>query len=79
MLLCTSCHRNRGRVLQKQRRWPRQLEKQKGSGPFLSFPKPLFQSEVECEAIDMKIIFLSQKEMQIKLIFTRKVLHVASF
>ena len=38
-------------------RWPRQLEKQKGSGPFLRFPKPLFQTEVECEAIDMKIIF----------------------
>ena len=44
--------------------------------PFLSCPKPLFQSEAKCEAIDMKMIFYSQ---QIKLIFTRKVLLVASF
>ena len=27
------------------------------NGPFPSCPKPLFQSEAKCEAIDMKIVF----------------------
>jgi len=44
--------------------------------PFLGCPKPLFPSEVKCEAIDMKMIFTLK---QISLIFTRKVLHWASF
>ena len=44
--------------------------------PFLSCLKPLFQSEVKWEAIDMKMIFTLK---QISLIFTRKVLHWASF
>ena len=44
--------------------------------PFPGCPKPLFPSKVDCEAIDMKIIF---SLMQITLIFTRKVLHWASF
>ena len=39
-------------------------------------PKPLFQNEAKCKAIDMKINFYSQ---QIKIIFTRKVQHLASF
>ena len=39
-------------------------------------PKPLFQNETKCKAIDMKINFYSQ---QIKIIFTRKVQHLASF
>ena len=40
--------------------------------------KPLFQSEARCEAIDVKwsIIYIL---MQIKLLFTRKVLHLPSF
>ena len=38
--------------------------------------KPLFQSQAKCKAIDMKMIFIL---MQIKLIFTRKVVHLASF
>ena len=43
---------------------------------FLSCLKPLFQSEVKWEAIDVKMIFTLK---QISLIFTRKVLHWASF
>ena len=39
-------------------------------------PKFLLQSEAKCEAIHMKMIF---SLMQIGLIFTRKVLHSASF
>ena len=46
------------------------------NGPFLRCPKPLFQSEAKCEATDIKMIFFIL--MQIKLIFTRKVLHLAS-
>ena len=44
--------------------------------PFPGCPKALFPSEVKCEGIDMKIIF---SLVQIALIFTRKVLHWASF
>ena len=28
-------------------------------GPLLTFPKPLFQSDAKCEAIDMKMAFHS--------------------
>ena len=41
--------------------------------------KPLFQSEVKCEAIDMKMIFDYNVIMQIKRIYTTKVSHLASF
>ena len=44
--------------------------------PFPSCPEPLFQSEAKCEAIDMKMNFIVK---QIKLIFTRKVMHLTSF
>lgn len=47
--------------------------------PFTSFPKPLFQSEAECKALDMKMIFFSLMQLQIKLIFTTQVLPLASF
>ena len=46
------------------------------SGPFPSCPKPLFQCEAKWEAIDMKMFFIL---IQMKLIFTRKVLHLALF
>ena len=39
------------------------------------YPEPLFQSEAKCEAIEMTATLL----MQIKLIVTRKVLHLCSF
>ena len=45
--------------------------------PFLRCPKPLFESEVKCEDIDMKMNFFIF--MQIELTFTAKVLLVASF
>ena len=41
-----------------------------GKLSFPSCPKPLFQSEVNYKAIDMKVTFIL---IQIKLIFTRKV------
>ena len=41
-------------------------------------PKPPFQNEAECEAIDMETIFYSHAN-HLKLIFTTKVLHQASF
>ena len=44
--------------------------------PFPSCPEPLFQSEAKCKTIDMKMNFILK---QIKLIFTRKVMHLASF
>ena len=47
-----------------------------GNRPFPSPPGPLFQNEGRCSAFDMEIIFIL---MQIKLIFTRKVVHLASF
>ena len=39
------------------------------------YPEPLFQSEAKCEAIEMTATLL----MQIKLIVTRKVLHLCLF
>ena len=44
--------------------------------PFPSSPGPLYQNEVKCSAFDMEKCFIL---MQIKLIFTRKVVHLASF
>ena len=44
--------------------------------PFRSCTKPPFQIEAKWEAIDMKMILYF---MQIKLIITRTVLHLASF
>ena len=44
--------------------------------PFLSCLKPLFQIEANCQAIDTKMIFFIL--MQITLIFTTKVSHLAS-
>ena len=38
--------------------------------------RPLYQNEVEYSAFDMEMIFIL---MQIKIIFTRKVVHLASF
>ena len=40
-------------------------------------PKPLFQSEAKCVAVDIKFFFFIL--MQIKLIFTRKVLQWPRF
>ena len=48
----------------------------KFSKPFPSCSKPLFQSEAKCEAIDIKTTVIL---IQMKLIFTAKVLHLASF
>ena len=47
--------------------------------PFLNFPKPLFQSETNCEAIGMTMIARILILIQTKLIIARKVLHLASF
>ena len=44
--------------------------------PFPGSPGPLNQSEVKCSAFDMGISFIL---MQITLLFTRKVVHLASF
>ena len=44
----------------------------------MNWPKLLFQSGAKCEAIHMKIIFLFNL-MQINLIFTIKVLQLATF
>ena len=44
--------------------------------PFPSFPGPLFQNEGRCSAFDMEMTFHSHA---IKLIFKRKVVHLASF
>ena len=43
--------------------------------PLPSCPKSLFESEAKCEAIDLKMIFIP---MQIKLVFIRKAVHLAS-
>ena len=40
-----------------------------GNRPFPSYPKPLFESEARCEAVNICM----------RLIFTRKVLHLALF
>ena len=41
--------------------------------PFSNCPKPLFQSEAKCKAIDMKTTFYSHTAKT--LILTKKVLH----
>ena len=46
------------------------------SRSFPSSPGPLYQNEVKCSAFDMEMLFIL---MQINLIFTRKVVHLASF
>ena len=48
-----------------------------GNRPFPSSPGSLFQNEGRCSVFDMEIIYFIL--MQIKLIFTRKVVHLASF
>ena len=48
----------------------------KNKRPFPGCPKPLLQSEANCEAIDMKMSFILMKT---KLISIRKVFHLASF
>ena len=52
------------------------FKQQAHSRPLPSSPKPLFQSEATCKAIDVKIISFYSHEL--KLIFTRKILHLAS-
>ena len=47
--------------------------------PFPSCRKPLFQSEAKCDAVDMKNDFFYSPATEAKLIFTRKVLYLASF
>ena len=44
--------------------------------PLPNPPRPLYQNEVEYSAFDMEMSFIL---MQIKLIFTRKFVHLASF
>ena len=44
------------------------------NSPFPNFPKPLFQSEAKCEAIDVKWFFIL---LQINSIFPGKILPVA--
>ena len=44
--------------------------------PFPSSPGPLYQNEVKCSAFDIEMIFIL---MQMKLIFTGKVVYLASF
>ena len=44
--------------------------------PFPSSLGPQYQSEVKCSAFDMEIIFHSHAN---KTIFTRKIVHLASF
>ena len=43
---------------------------------FPSCPKPLFQSEAKCEAIDLEIFFYSHANTTH---FHKKILHLASF
>ena len=52
------------------------LKTSKYKGHFRVPPGPLYQNEVKCSAFDMEINFTL---MQIKLIFTRKDEHLASF
>ena len=47
--------------------------------PFLSCLRPLFQCELKCEAIDMKILIYSYVNYNYKTHFHKKVLHLASF
>ena len=46
---------------------------------FSNFPKPLFQSEANCEDIGMIMIARILILIQTKLFIARKVLHLASF
>ena len=46
------------------------------NGPFPSSLKPPYQNEVKCSAFDIEMVFIL---MQLKLIFTWKVLHMVSF
>ena len=64
-----------GRLFPKEPNWRSESGRTK-TRPFPSSPGPLFQNEGRCSAIDMEIIFILR---QIKLIFTRKVVHLASF
>ena len=45
--------------------------------PFPGYFKSLFKNEAKCKAIDMKMMYLFL--LQMKLIISRKVLHLASF
>ena len=56
--------------------WPPWRHVQTSNMSFPSSPGPLYQNEVKCSAFDMEVIFIL---MQVKLIFTRKVVHLASF
>ena len=56
--------------------WPPWRHVQTSNMSFPSSPGPLYQNEVKCSAFNMEIIFILT---QIKLIFTRKVVHLASF
>ena len=51
-------------------------EEERDNRPFQNSPGPLFQNEDRCSAFAMKSFFIL---MQIKLIFTRKVVHLDSF
>ena len=56
--------------------WRGQLTADNRAFPNSPPPPPLYQNDVEYSAFDMEMIFIL---MQIKLIFTRKVVHLASF
>ena len=56
--------------------WPPWRHVQTNNMSFPSSPGPLYQNEVKCSAFDMEMFF---NLMQVKLIFTRKVVHLASF
>ena len=56
--------------------WPPWRHLQTSNRSFPSSPGPLYQNEVKCSTYDMEVIFILK---QIKLIFTRKVVHLASF
>ena len=45
------------------------------NSPFPSSPGPLYLNEVKCSTFDMEMFFILT---QLKLIFTRKVLHLTS-
>ena len=56
--------------------WPPWRHVQTSNKSFPISPGPLYQNEVKCSAFDMEIILILK---QVKLIFTRKVMHLASF
>ena len=47
-----------------------------GNKPLPSSPEPLYQNELKCSAFDIEIIFRFHANI---IIFTRKVVHLASF